>query len=598
MGSHYCEINQWLLECVKSYVSDNWSQKTVASFFSSGMWQYNRYIQVSTPLLNNDIHYEYCIYKDWNGYVELHIEGRYEDWRYTRVLNYIREKTLDIPTLSWLLGEQMAKGVCRVDVEIKTWEDILSSFKKLIEVFDPILMECENELNKTFADITSLPYNDTAFSFISIGEAEEKVSLLTKKMHEVFAANLVIPDYQRIYCWEDKQVFDLWTNLTEMPSDVDYHLGTIILQKKENEGTVEYNIIDGQQRLVTLTLILRELGYEKQMPLLKQKFLSEDARKHIANNKALIKELVNSNFDYGRLLDKISKQIIFSVLVLNDGNLDLAYTFFSNQNSKGVPLSDYDLLKAHHLRYIAIEEQAEHLAKQWNLLCSEEFSEGDTFIEHTLGVHLYRLRKWMRKQEFDENKERRVKEEFSAAPTMLDVPPFGEQFRFCEKIEGGTYFFSYTEHFVYLYKKFSQTKQVELLRNHLMWESHWKYESIIETLLFGYYIKFGEKYLSEALFCISGIMAQHRYTSTRALQYKITEYARNSEIIIMIDQASSPTFFLAEALPCIRISGLMQSGDIKFRFYRCLRNVFVNLTDFTVKIIKERKCNEYEYKYK
>ena len=72
--------------------------------------------------------------------------------------------------------------------------------------------------------------------------------------------------------------------------------------------------------------------------------------------------------------------------------------------------------------------------------------------------------------------------------------------------------------------------------------------------MFGYFIKFGHQYLSEALFCIAGIMAQHRYSATRAIFYKIREFAKDSEIIMMIDQASSPTFFLAEPF---LISGLV-----------------------------------------
>lgn len=37
-----------------------------------------------------------------------------------------------------------------------------------------------------------------------------------------------------------------------MPEDQDYHLGSIILQNIDNG----YHIIDGQQRLVTLTIAL------------------------------------------------------------------------------------------------------------------------------------------------------------------------------------------------------------------------------------------------------------------------------------------------------------------------------------------------------
>lgn len=90
-------------------------------------------------------------------------------------------------------------------------------------------------------------------------------------MQDLFSSNLVIPDYQRTYCWEDKNVTDLWDNLLEMPHNSDYHLGSIILQRRTVNDCTLYNIIDGQQRLVTLTLIMRELGYTGQMPLLKQK---------------------------------------------------------------------------------------------------------------------------------------------------------------------------------------------------------------------------------------------------------------------------------------------------------------------------------------
>ena len=88
-------------------------------------------------------------------------------------------------------------------------------------------------------------------------------------------------DYQRIYCWEEKNITALWNNLKKMPEDQDYHLGSIILQNMENG----YHIIDGQQRLVTLTLCLRALGYEGNMPLLAQRFESKEACENIANAK-------------------------------------------------------------------------------------------------------------------------------------------------------------------------------------------------------------------------------------------------------------------------------------------------------------------------
>lgn len=429
---------------------------------------------------------------------------------------------------------------------------------------------------------SQMPYNKKWITLEDSNDSED-VCLLTSditsdkriNIKTLFSCKLTIPDYQRIYCWDNKRITDLWNNLLEMP-DAEYHLGTIILHHNGDK----YDIIDGQQRLVTLTLILQALGYGH-MPLLQARFESSEACANVANGKYIINQLKSQcdDNDIEKLKKRITQNLIFSVLVLKNSNLDLAYTFFSNQNSRGVALSDYDILKAHHLRYLAVPEQAEHLAQKWDTLSQELESEKTTHLERTLGQHLFRLRKWMRKKSCDEVIDRPVKEEFSAAPTMTAIPPFGERFYFYEKIQGGSHFFAYTETFVECYRRFVKLPHVRLLRKHLMWESHWKYESVIESLLFGYYAKYGSQYLSEALFCIAGVIASHRYKNARAMQYKINQHAQDSELIMMIDQASSPTFFIAEALP--HITSITGSGHevkkIAVRFYGHLQSIFLTL---------------------
>ena len=295
------------------------------------------------------------------------------------------------------------------------------------------------------------------------------------------------------------------------------------------------------------------------------------------------------------LLEVIRKNLMFSVLIVNSSNLELAYTFFSNQNSRGVPLTDYDILKAHHLRYIYENHQAEHLSQRWNVLSHEMMPNGEKMMEAVVGVHLYRLRRWMRGYSLETYLPRYVKEEFSAAKIMDGIPPFGERFDFYEKIQGGSHFFAYVEQFIYKYKDFMKLEQVRALKCCLGGESHVLYADVIETLLFAYYLKFGQQYLSEALFCISGVMAQHRYEKSRTNLYKICEYARDSEIVMMIDQASSPTFFLAESLMRIRLSGRdLEYYNIQYRFYECLKSMFDRLTDISDKTIKNRIENEYK----
>ena len=107
--------------------------------------------------------------------------------------------------------------------------------------------------------------------------------------------------------------------------------------------------------------------------------------------------------------------------------------FFSNQNSRGVALTDYDLLKAHHLRYIpsTCEQQSRHAAEKWNKMIECGRNNSDLTMQpdyvRTLDTYIYRLRKWMRKKDCDDSVGNyRVKCEYEAAPIVEEIPPFGD----------------------------------------------------------------------------------------------------------------------------------------------------------------------------
>jgi len=569
---------------------------------SSKKADYNRWIQVQSSFPNmSNVHYE-LIWDDWKLYWELHIEPQNvaDHYKYSRIARYIQDSTKDDSSLVWYNDGPAYK--VRYNSIINSDDSLEKGLMLLYDKYDKLLEDCAKRFKPT--DLT-LPYkNPSEFKKF---DDEEEVCLKTMSLKDLFDLKLTIPDYQRIYCWNDNNIKTLWNNLKEMPEGLDYHLGAIILQCQDDG----YDIIDGQQRLVTLTLILRALGYEGNMPLLLQRFKSQEACDNISNAKYVIQEIKGWDCDENNLmLNNILSHLTFSVLLLKSNNLDLAYTFFSNQNSRGVRLSDYDILKAHHLRFlITNDSQAEHLARRWNTISQDTDSDNEPFIHKTLGLYLFRIRKWMRKHSCDEmNSNRPIKDEYSAAPLIPGIPPFGERFYFYEKIQGGAHFFAFTDYFVDLYKQFVKTPQVLLLRRYLLGESHWKYESVIETVLFAYFSKFGKQYLSEALFCIAGSIAQHRYEA-RAIQYKINEHVQNNELVMMIDQASSPSFFLAETLLLLKKSGRdLEGGDIKVRFYNALCLVFRGLHDpkiltdeeslrmakFTDTFIEKKKTTEYE----
>ena len=567
------KIDQYLEE----YISNAFLDRIVEAYRKPHSPYSKRYLLVTTVLKQDkDIHYEYI-----NGFVELHLERKYQSSEYDFVKK-LRLETIHNRNLQWL-SRGRSNCCCRLNAMIDDRQKLELAFKEMMDIFDPII-EAMNVKMNNMQEVK--PYNGEK-DFLKNTLDDEDVYLATNQpLGKIFSNKLVIPDYQRNYCWEDKHINDLWNSLKDIPQNEKYHLGSIILQKKENG---EYDIIDGQQRLVTLTLLVDRLNYSGEKPLLTQTFRSSTSKEHVANCKWLIDLLVKKCYDK-TLCDRIINNLVFTVLILNKSHLDLAYTFFSNENSKGVPLTDFDLLKAHHLRYIFDENQAEHLAMRWNSLIEQDVSS----LNRTLAVHLFRLRKWMRKRKFNPAAPFCVKEEFSSADIIPGIPPFGERFDFYEKIQGGTHFFAYAENFVRKYKLFVNTRQVQSLNTYLRWKSHWKYADVIETLLFGYYLKFGEEYLTEALFCISVNIAQHRYDSSHALMYKIREFAGDSEIIMMSDQASSPTFFLAECISSVNKSGRDAEANIAIDFYYCLRDMFSELADnFSEMTVIERYKNEF-----
>ena len=566
---------------LRDFIQKKFPDRTVRGKHHAHSWQSSRWLYVTTVLTTEEkIHYEYIGGRDCR--VELHLEGEYLEAEYRDFRRKLYENTRQDPRLHWKTPQGRNLRACEINFQINNREDVIDAFKQMMEIFDPLILEANKkheELYKLETYTSKVNFNDQL--------KEEQVCMLECSLGDLLTKSLVIPDYQRNYCWEDKEITALWNSLKEVTKDKKYHLGTIILQKLDEN---KYAVIDGQQRLVTLALILRELNYNYSIPLLGQTFRSKESDKHVSNCKWLIKQLKTAGFA-GDLWRRMLYNLSFSVLILTESRLDLTYTFFSNENSKGVPLSDFDILKAHHLRYIHSEEQAEHMAMRWNKMMSDNKEQ----LNKSIAKHLFRMRKWIRKRYYNPNAKRIVKDEFSASPIIPEIPPFGESFNFNEKIRGGTHFFAYIEFFVNKYAHFSSLRQVKELQDKLQWESHWKYADVIETLLFAYYLKFGDQYLTDALFCIASVIAQHRYQTNRAITYKIQEYAMNSEIVMMIEQATSPTFFLAECLQAAKVSGkTLDDADIKMRFYLQLQKLFEELSDELTEPTITKKYN-YEY---
>ncbi|MFB9684218.1 DUF262 domain-containing protein [Amycolatopsis plumensis] len=216
-------------------------------------------------------------------------------------------------------------------------------------------------------------------------------------LSKVFSSDyeFVIPDYQRPYTWGPEQATQLLEDLYEAmardPGDP-YFLGSVVLVKQADSPMSE--VIDGQQRLTTLTIllsVLRELSESSadadnldkliwepgdtiqelaSRPRVRLRSRDEDFfRKHVqdrgglevlaagaapendaqgrivANVVSLRKSLLDRSADERLALAKMIVQRTFLVVV-STSDLTSAYRIFSVMNSRGVELSPADIFKS------------------------------------------------------------------------------------------------------------------------------------------------------------------------------------------------------------------------------------------------------------
>lgn len=84
--------------------------------------------------------------------------------------------------------------------------------------------------------------------------------MATTKITDLFNDRIFeIPRYQRGYAWEKQHVRDLFEDITEaIESNSTHYIGTVVLSKCA-EDSKKFYVVDGQQRLTTITLIIAQL---------------------------------------------------------------------------------------------------------------------------------------------------------------------------------------------------------------------------------------------------------------------------------------------------------------------------------------------------
>lgn len=200
--------------------------------------------------------------------------------------------------------------------------------------------------------------------------------------------DLVIPEYQRPFKWTAKNAIQLFDDIIEAKNEnkETYRVGTLILHQ---DGEA-YNIVDGQQRTITFSLLLKALGADS-IKFLEQPLVNNPFNiRNIPNNYRTLERRVNNIIDYrdrSELLDYIKNNCELIVVITKD--LSEAFQFFDSQNARGKKLYPHDLLKAYHLREMNDLDTAdvEKVVKTWEDLDQKE-------LAALFSDYLYRVKEW------------------------------------------------------------------------------------------------------------------------------------------------------------------------------------------------------------
>lgn len=207
---------------------------------------------------------------------------------------------------------------------------------------------------------------------------------------KLLGKNLIIPDYQRPYKWTDKNITELILDTqksieeSRKYANFKYRIGTVILHINEKK---EYEIVDGQQRILSFLLLKLHLDSEFSCNLLKTKFLNKVSQKNLHDNYTTIREWFSSIDDTEKAIFNDALKSILEVVVITVDKIDEAFQLFDSQNTRGRALYPHDLLKAYHLREIHDKYEMQNAVVKWE-------SKDPKAIRELFDLYLFPIWNW------------------------------------------------------------------------------------------------------------------------------------------------------------------------------------------------------------
>lgn len=253
-----------------------------------------------------------------------------------------------------------------------------------------------------------------------------------------------VPPYQRDYSWSEEEWDDLWNDIVELHTDREkrHYLGALVV---EGQSDREFLIIDGQQRLATLSLLALAVIHRldamarggidaadnaERSRELRNRFIGEkdpaslveSSRLHLnktdndfyqeyliqlrnplnprrlpKSNQLLLKcfqyfvkrlqelhELRNDGRAAASLLSETAARQLLFILITVDDELN-AYTVFETLNARGLELTTTDLLKNHLFSRVRVGSDLDSLKRRWQSLLG---TVGQTHFPKFLRYHM------------------------------------------------------------------------------------------------------------------------------------------------------------------------------------------------------------------
>ncbi|GAA7439353.1 DUF262 and DUF1524 domain-containing protein [Helicobacter pylori] len=243
----------------------------------------------------------------------------------------------------------------------------------------------------------------------------------------------VIPIYQRVYSWKKEQCEQLWDDIIKIGGNdkMNRHfIGSILYVRNGNTHSSPLLIIDGQQRLTTITLLFIALRnhLSDEVKILK-KFSRKETESYLINsnkdgdkkfrlilsesdkdtllflidknkrkpsepsvkimeNFELFEKWISENTDKLETIFKGLEKLMIVWIALEKGKDD-PQLIFESMNSKGIELTQTDLIRNYIVMETEVEKQKNFYNQYWRAM-EKDFTQNETlfnrFVRHYLTI--------------------------------------------------------------------------------------------------------------------------------------------------------------------------------------------------------------------